>query len=183
METKTMNEQDVDLLSFKEEDVEARYNVTETLEVVKCRNAVFLHCNGFWVVSKPTMANNGQGGALYQTMLWLCDTLASGNADENVRTLVSMMAMVLTLPLDCFADMHYKDEDGEEHTFFMDVATAVVTLREQYYTRIAKEAETVHEETEEDLRKNAEFYARVNMAEEARQELKELAAKEEKKKR
>ena len=55
------------------DDVVKRYPVTEAMEIVRCKTCFFFHSTGFFAVSRPTVANNLQGGALFETLRWYCD--------------------------------------------------------------------------------------------------------------
>ena len=154
------------------EDVLGRYPVTDSVEVVRCKTAIFLHTTCFWVVAKPTLANNGRGGALYEILNWYCDYMENwdeyeGEERENYDTVCMIVGSILTLPLDAFTDMD----------FCTGIANDILTRRTAYYERLDEEANKERPETVEDLLKNAEYVASVAAGQEILDELAGLAKK------
>lgn len=152
-------------------DVVKRYPVTEATEIVRCRTSIFFHSTCFWVVSKPTVANNGRGGALYEMLTWYCDykdnrDTFSAEEQQTYDTLCDMVINILTVPLDIFTDMDY----------CLDVAQSIIEKRSAFYERLAQEASVEREETEADAIANAEFEEDVRLAEQLGREIEELEA-------
>ena len=157
-------------LCIEVKEVVKRYPITEAIEIVRCKTAIFFHSTCFWVVSKPTMANNLKGGALFEMLSWYCDYQDGRDSyteeeREKYDTICAMIVNILTLPLDSFTDMD----------FFLDLANDILTRRNAFYERLAKEAEVVHEETLEDALENAAFEQEVAIQEAAVEELKKMA--------
>lgn len=145
-------------IEVPESEVVKRYNVTDAIEVVKCRKEVLLHCANYWLVVRPGSANNFAGGSLYQALQWYCDSIdGADEAGEEGRKLDesfrSLMVMLLTLPLEIFGDTQYA----------ADLATAVMREKRKYYERLLEKAHErgVTPETEADAEVNAEFMERV----------------------
>lgn len=160
-------------LIIEESEVIKRYPVTEAIEIVRCRTAIFFHSTCFWVVSRPTMANNMKGGALFEQLQWYCDYQDNREEypeDERWKydVICEMMVNLFTLPLDVFTDAD----------FFLDVSNRILEERNKFYDRLTKEAETPHEDTLEDALDNAAFEAQVRVFEEIDKELKDIARKD-----
>ena len=159
---------------IEQSEVVKRYPITEALEIVRCKTAIFFHSTCFWVVSKPTLANNMKGGALFEMLQWYCDyqderDKYSAEDQEKYDTLCAVIVNLLTIPLDAFTDINY----------CLDLGDATLKLRNEYYERLAKEAENVKEETLEDALADAEFEGEMMMQEQIASELKEMAEKNE----
>lgn len=157
-------------ISIEESEVVKRYKITEAMEIVRCRTAIFFHSTCFWVVSKPTMANNLKGGALFETLQWYCDYMDERDTyteeeQERYDTFSAMIVSLLTLPLDAFTDMD----------FCIGLADMVLEKRNAYYTKLTEEAAVERPETLEDALENAAFEAEVAMGEQLVGELGELA--------
>lgn len=153
-------------LEISSDEVLARYEVSEAIELVRCRTAIFLHCNGYWLVSRPTMANNGKGGALYEMLSWYCEWIdrrkdATQTEKDTNDALSTIIVSLLTLPLDVFTDMD----------FMIGIAHEVITRRAEYYAKLA--STPLKKETEHDIVENEAFRKTV-LAEE---ELKKRAKK------
>lgn len=168
------------------DEVIKRYPITSSTEIVRTKNAIFFHSTCFWVISKPTLANNMRGGALYEQLEWFCDYMDSRseyNSEEKqvYDTVCAMIGNILTLPLDAFTDMSYTEEvNGEEvvHDFFVDVASSILELRNIYYSKIMEQAGAENPETPEDtiaLQKIAEEAIITDLLEE---EVSKLAEKD-----
>lgn len=157
-------------LEIPVKDVIARYAITEAIELVRCRTCIFLHCNGFWVVSRPTLANNGQGGALFEMLTMICDFLEApervkdDEQREDLEVLVTMVTNILTLPLDAFTDIEY----------LIDLSNSLLAIRAAYYDRLAKEASVEHEETVEDIVENERFAQEEAIRSELQKELAQM---------
>ena len=153
-------------LEILSDEVKARYEVSGALELVRCRTAIYLHCNGYWLVSRPTMANNGKGGALYEILSWYCDWMdrrkdATQAEKDTNDALCSMIVSLLTLPLDVFTDMD----------FMVGIAHEVITRRAEYYGRLA--SMPLKEETEQDVAENEVFRNAILAEEELKNRAKE----------
>lgn len=138
------------------DDVVKRYQVTDAMEIVRCRTSIFFHSTGLFVVSKPTLANNLQGGALFETLRWYCDYMESReqytqDEQDKYDTIAAMVVNILSLPLDVFTDMD----------FMIDVADQILRLRNEYYERLQKEAAELKPETLEDALENSAFEGEV----------------------
>lgn len=156
-------------LEIPVEDVIKRYKITEALEIVRTTHCIFFHSTCFWVVSKPTMANSLRGGALYEMLTWYCDyqddrEQYTKEKQERYDTLCSVIATILTLPMDVFTDID----------FTLDVANYILERRTAYYEALAKEAEQEKPDTLEDALDNARFEAEVMAAEEMKDEARRL---------
>ena len=154
------------------DEVVKRYKVTEAIEIVRCKTAIFLHATGFFVVSRPTLANNLKGGALFETLQWYCDYMDKRdeyNAEdqEAYDAYAAMIVNALTLPMDVFTDMD----------FCIAVSTDILHKRNEYYERLQKQAAEPHQETLEDALANAAFEGEVLAGEQIKKELGELAEK------
>lgn len=154
------------------DDVIKRYPVSEAIEIVRCRTSIFLHSTCFWMVSKPTLANNLKGGALFEMLQWYCDYMDerekySDEDKEKFDTITAMMVNALTLPLDIFTDMD----------FMLDISDYILEKRSAYYGRLVKEASEEKPETLEDAMANLEFEASVLAEEALKSELSEMAKK------
>lgn len=159
-------------LDIPVDEVVKRYPVTEAIEIVRCKTAIFFHSTCFWVVSKPTLANNGKGGALFEMLSWYCDYLDTRSEfdedeKENFDVLCSVIINILSLPLDIFTDLD----------FTLDIANYILEKRTEYYTRLAEEASKGHEDTVEDAIANAEFEDEVKQTEEIKKEIKDMGEK------
>lgn len=162
-------------LIVEEKSVVKRYPVTDAIEVVRCKTAIFLHATCFWVVSKPSLANNGRGGALYEMLDWYCDYMDDREEyDEEERerfdAISAAIINILTLPMDAFTDMDY----------CLAVATDILHQRTEYYNRLSEEAEKEHEETFEDAVEDAAMAAEDEFNKELARELQDLAEKNKK---
>lgn len=158
-------------LCIEQSEVIKRYKISEAIEIVRCRTAIFFHSTCFWVVSKPTVANNLKGGALFEMLTWYCDYQDERDKypeDEraNYDTLCAVIAGLLSLPLDVFTDIG----------FCLDIADYVTKRRNQYYEVLIKEAEEEKPETLEDALADAEYEAEVLMQEQLADDLKKMAA-------
>lgn len=154
------------------DDVVKRYPVTEAIEIVRCRAAIFFHSTGFFAVSKPTLANNMQGGALFETLRWYCDYMDSRekyaeDEREKYDAIAAMVVNILSLPLDVFTDMD----------FMIDVADQILRMRNEYYERLQKEAAELKPVTLEDALENTAFEGEVLALEQLVSEKKTLAGK------
>lgn len=134
------------------EDVVKRYPITQAMEIVRCKTAIFFHSTCFWVVSKPSMANDMQGTALYQMLSWYCDYRDNRSEfDEDERTaydaLCSTVETILSLPMDVFTD----------NDFLVGVAGDIIDRRIAYYEGLRAKAAELMEVSEEDEAKNNEF--------------------------
>lgn len=159
---------------IEQNEVVKRYPITEAIEIVRCRTAIFFHSTCFWAVSKPTIANNLKGGALFEMLEWYCDYQDQRDTyseEDRLKydTLCSVMVNIFTLPLDAFTDVN----------FCLDLGEAIVKLRNEYYERLIKESEQEKPETLEDALENAKYEAEVEMQEQLAGELKEMAEKNE----
>lgn len=159
-------------LCIEADEVVKRYPVTEAIEVVRCRTSIFLHSTGLFVVSKPTLANNLQGGALFETLRWYCDYMDSRDeyTDEDKErhdTFAAMIVNILTLPMDIFTDVD----------FMLDIADYLVKKRNEYYERLQDEASRPREETIDDALENAAFEGEVLASERVVKELGKMAKK------
>lgn len=139
-------------LEIPVEEVVRRYPITDAWEIVRCKTCFFFHANSFYVVSKPTLANNGKGGALYEWLEMYCDYV--DNKDdftpdqrEYRDILCQLTAQVLSLPLDIFTDMDY----------CVDVAMYITQKRTELFEKVLKEAEKPVVISPEDAVLNAEF--------------------------
>lgn len=154
-------------LEIRESDVIKRYPVTEAMEIVRCKTCIYFHSTGMFLVSKPTLANNMEGGALFEQLTWLCnfldqrDEMPEGKDKEICDTVHSMIVNVLSMPLDIFTD----------DTFFLNVSTYILNARNIYYEYLNKVASEVKDETVEDMLQNQLFEQRVMLAEQMRREL------------
>lgn len=153
-------------LSIPVKDVIKRYQIIDAVEIVKCKTAIFFHTTCFWVVSKPTLANNGRGGALYESLLELCDFMDTRDSlpeeeKESMDIIMALYTNILSLPLDVFTDID----------FTLEVGKAILDKRTEYYNRVAEQASVEREETAEDEIKNEEFRAMVEFEEELKQEI------------
>lgn len=154
------------------DEVVKRYAVTDAWEIVRCKTAIFFHTNSFWIISRPTLANNLQGGALYEMLSWFCDyqdVRDSVTGDERVDydTVCDMMCHIFSLPLDVFTDMD----------FCIDVATDILNRRKEYFARLEERMNTPHEDTVEDLSRNAAFEQEYLQGEAMGREIVEMAQK------
>lgn len=161
-------------LCIEADEVVKRYPVSEAIEIVRCRTSFFLHSTCFWVVSKPTMANNFKGGALFEMLQWYCDYQDSRESypkeeQEKYDTLCDVVVSSLILPLDLFTDIN----------FCLDVAEDILNRRKQYYQRLQEEAEKEKPETLEDALENAAFEAEVEMNKAVLEDLSKMAKKDE----
>lgn len=147
-------------LNLATKDVVKRYKVTEALEVVRCRKAIFLHSNSFWVVSKPTLANNAKGGSLYEMLSWYCDYMDNREkySPDDQRTNDVMCTMIISdlmLPLDVFVDMK----------FCIDISQFIMTKRADFYEALANtpyvEKDEEDEEALEQIRQGLELDAEL----------------------
>ena len=152
------------------DEVVKRYPVTEAIEIVRCNSAIFFHSTGFFAVSKPTLANNLKGGALFETLQWYCDYMDSRDDyskedQERYDAVAAMMVNVLTLPLDVFTDID----------LMIDISDFILKKRNEYYERLQAEASVLKPETVEDAIANATFEAEVAAGEQLVKEIKEIA--------
>lgn len=154
---------------IEESEVVKRYPISEAVEIVRCRTAIFFHSTCFWVVSKPTLANNLKGGALFEMLSWYCDY--QDNRDkypeeerDGYDTFCAMISNILSLPLDVFTDTE----------FCLDIAQYIVKRRNEYYEKLIKEAAEEKPETLEDALANAEYEAEVEMQRQFVEELKKM---------
>lgn len=159
-------------LCIENDEVVKRYPVTKAIEIVRCKTSIFFHSTGFFAVSKPTLANNLKGGALFEMLQWYCDYKDSRDEytpEEQKRydTICDMMVAIFTLPLDVFTNID----------FMLDVADSILQKRREYYDRLAKEAEKPREETLEDVLENVAFEAEMLATKQAKKEIKELTEK------
>ena len=159
-------------LCIENDEVVKRYKVTDAIEIVRCKTSIFFHSTGFFAVSKPTLANNLKGGALFEMLQWYCDYKDSRDEytpEEQVRydTVCDMIVVILTLPLDVFTDID----------FMLDIADSILQKRNEYYGRLVTEAATPREETLEDVLENVAFEGEVRASEEALREIREIAKK------
>lgn len=159
-------------LAIECDEVVKRYPISEAIEIVRCKTAIFLHSTCFWVVSKPTLANNMKGGAFFEMLSWYCDYMDErGDYTEEDKqkfdTIGAMIVNILTLPLDVFTDMD----------FMLDIANYILDKRTEYYQRLFDEASKEKPETLEDAFENAQFEAQVLAEEAIKNELSELAKK------
>lgn len=157
-------------ICIEESEVVKRYPVSEAVEIVRCRTAIFFHSTCFWVVSKPTLANNMKGGALFEMLSWYCDYQDERDSypaeqQESYDTLCSVIAGILSLPLDVFTDIN----------FCLDIADYITKRRNEYYEALIKEAEQEKPETLEDALADAEYEAEVLMQEQLVDDLKKMA--------
>lgn len=150
------------------DDVIKRYKVSEAMEIVRCHSCIFFHSNSFWVVSRPTLANNMKGGALYEMLKWYCDFKDGIGTDDwskqdydNAETLCGLIPQILSLPLDVFTDIG----------FCVNVGNRILDERLKYYERLTKQAEKLKPETEEDAVLNDAFAQGVELAEGLRNRL------------
>lgn len=159
-------------LCIEADEVVKRYPVTEALEIVRCRTSIFFHATGFFAVSKPTLANNFKGGALFETLKWYCDYMDERESytpeqQEAYDVYAAMIVSVLCLPLDVFTDVE----------FLLDVANYITQKRNEYYEKLIAEASQERQETLEDALENAAFEGEVLAQEAMVKELGELAKK------
>ena len=159
-------------LFIESDEVVKRYPITDAIEVVRCKTSIFLHSTGFFAVSKPTLANNLKGGALFETLRWYCDYQDkreeyTKEEQEQYDTICSMIATIIMLPIEAFTDAD----------FMIDLADIILTKKREYYDRLAAEAAQPREETLEDALENAAFESEVRASEEIVKEMKELAEK------
>jgi hypothetical protein len=160
-------------LQIDEASVVKRYPISGAIEIVRCKAAIFLHSTCFWLVSKPTLANNGRGGALYEMLEWYCDYQDyrqeyTEAEREKFDTICAMVVNILTLPMDAFTDMDY----------CVALAADILEKRTEYYNRLAEEAEKGSEETFEGAVKDAEMAAELEFSEGLREEVRDLAEKD-----
>lgn len=154
-------------VEIPEESVIKRYPISEAMEIVRCKTAIFFHSTCFWVISEPTLANNMQGGALYEMLSWYCDYMdrrdEMEDSDEKdiFDTVCAQIANILSLPLDVFTDT----------AFMLNISNYILKARNIYYDALAKQAEAGHEDTVQDLIDNQLFEERVKMSEELKVEL------------
>lgn len=137
-------------------DVDKRYPITEAMEIVRCKDCIFFHSTGFFAVSKPTLANNLKGGALFETLRWYCDYQDSrddysAEEQERLDTVAAMVVNVLTLPLDVFTDTD----------LMLDISDYILRRRQEYYDRLSREASEPHAGTLDDAVENANFEGEV----------------------
>lgn len=161
-------------LCIESDEVVKRYPVTEAMEIVRCRTSIFFHSTGLFVVSKPTLANNLKGGALFETLQWYCDYIDerenySEEEKDKYDVFASMIINLLTLPLDIFTDID----------FMLDVSEYVLRKRNEYYERLQAEASEVRPETLQDELENVAFEGEVLAQEALVKELDELAKEKE----
>lgn len=159
-------------LDIAVKDVVKRYPITEATEIVRCKTCIFFHSTCFWVVSKPTMANNGKGGALFEMLTWYCDYQDTRDTyseeDRQMHDIVcSMVVNILTTPLDIFTDMDY----------CLDVAQSLVEKRAAFYKKLTEQSLIPREDTVEDAIANAEFEEEVRLSEQMGKEIEELEKK------
>lgn len=160
-------------LCIEADEVVKRYPITEALEIVRCRTSIYFHSTGFFVVSKPTLANNLKGGALFETLQWYCDYMDSREEyseedREKYDTFAAMIVTLLTLPLDVFTDID----------FMLDVSEHILKKRNEYYERLNAEAAEPRQETLEDALENAAFEGEVLAQEQLVKELNEMGKKD-----
>ena len=152
-------------IEIASDEVKSRYEVSGAIELVRCRTAIYMHCNGYWLVSRPTMANNGKGGALYEMLSWYCGWMdrrkdATQAEKDTNDALATIIVSLLTLPLDVFTDMD----------FMTGIAHEVITRRSEYYGRLA--SMPLKEETESDVVENEAFRKSVLAEENLRERAK-----------
>ncbi|MBR3467086.1 MAG: hypothetical protein IKH15_07715 [Bacteroidales bacterium] len=160
-------------LCIEADEVVKRYPITEALEIVRCRTSIYFHSTGFFVVSKPTLANNLKGGALFETLQWYCDYMDSREEyseedREKYDTFAAMVVNVLTLPLDVFTDID----------FMLNVSEYILKRRNEYYERLNAVAAEPRQETLEDALENAAFEGEVLAQEQLVKELNEMGKKD-----
>lgn len=159
-------------LCIEADEVVKRYPVTEAIEIVRCKTSIFFHSTGFFAVSRPTLANNLNGGALFETLQWYCDYQDrrdeyTPEEQEQYDTVGAMIATIMMLPIEAFTDMD----------FMIDLADVILKKKREYYERLAAEAAQPREETLEDALENAAFEAEVKASEEVVKEMKDLSEK------
>lgn len=159
-------------LCIESDEVVKRYPVTEAMEIVRCRTSIFFHSTGFFAVSKPTLANNLKGGALFETLQWYCDYMDSRDDyseedREKYDTFAAMIVTLLSLPLDIFTDID----------FMLDTADYILQKRNEYYERLQEEAAEPRQDTLEDELENVAYEGEVLAQEAIFKELDELAKK------
>ena len=157
-------------LCIESDEVVKRYPITEAMEIVRCRTSIFFHSTGFFVVSRPTLANNLMGGALFETLQWYCDYMDNretypAEEQEKYDTFASMVVMILTLPMDVFTDTD----------FMLDVADYILQKRNDYYSRLQEEAAQPRQETLQDALDNVAFEGEVLAQQELMKEMDRLA--------
>ena len=158
-------------------DVEKRYNLGGSAEMIMCKTCIVYHQNGYYVVSKPTMANNLKGGALFEMLQWFCDwqDARDEETDEEKKerndTLCMMIAHLLTVPCDAFTDVE----------FMVDIADYIINRRARYYESLVEKAKEEKPETLEDALDNLEFEAETAISEQIAGEIVELGKKKEEK--
>lgn len=147
-------------LAIATEDIVGRHSVTEAIELVKTKTAIYLHSNGFWLVSKPTFANNMKGGALYEMLNIIFDWL-EGKEEVNPEekefreTAITAAISTLLLPQDVFADFD----------FFIDIATYINKKRSELYKSIEAQSQEPTQETPESIALDKAFEDSVMEAE------------------
>ena len=134
------------------DEVVKRYKVTEAMEIVRCKTSIFFHSTGFFAVSKPTLANNLKGGALFEMLQWYCDYMDSRDdytpeEQEKYDTVCAMVVNILAQPLDIFTDMD----------LMLDISGYILKKRGEYYKRLVEESEKPRQDTLEDELKNPEL--------------------------
>lgn len=151
-------------------DVVKRYPIDKYMEIVRCKTCFFFHAAGIFTVVKPTIANNGKGGALFQMMEWYCDykdsrdTLEDKDMLESYDTLCLMIENLMTVPLDAFTDVE----------FMINISNDILKRRDEYYKKVRQEASVEREETLEDELENLDFQAEVLVHEAIINELESL---------
>ena len=159
-------------LCIEADEVVKRYPVTEAIEIVRCRTCIFFHSTGFFVVSRPTLANNMKGGALFETLKWYCDYMDSReDTPEDERdtydNFAALIVNVLSLPIDIFTDVD----------FMLDVSDYILKKRNEYYDKLWKEAGKTRGETLDDVLDNVAYEGEVLAQEALMKELNEMAEK------
>lgn len=159
-------------LCIEADEVVKRYPVTDAMEIVRCKTSIFFHSTGFFVVSKPTLANNMKGGALFETLRWYCDYMDtreeySDEDREKYDVFAAMIVNLLTLPLDVFTNID----------FMLDVSEYILKRRNDYYEVLNAEASQPREETLEDELENVAFEGEVLAQEALSKEMDELSKK------
>ena len=166
-ENKTVNQVELEILC---KDVVKRYPINKYMEIVRCKTCFFFHSAGLFTVAKPTFANNGKGGALFQMMKWYCDykdsrdTMTNQSEVDAMDTICLMIENILTVPLDAFTEID----------FLINISNDIMNRREAYYERLRKDASIEREETLDDILENMDFQAEALVQEEVIKELESL---------
>lgn len=158
-------------LELDVKDVVKRYPITDTWEIVRLKTAIAFHTPYYWAVAKPSMANNMQGGALFETLSWFCDyqdTRDEYSEEERKTndTICLVIVNIMSNHIDVFSDTQY----------MMDLVDTILKNRNRVIDEAKEQVENAEDTIEDEIR-NAEFEAQVRAGEKISEKMQAAARK------